>query len=126
MKEPPSKLHELLALALGDYDVIKNDPRYQIDMGSWHCYDAEDKICYLCLAGCVIAKTLEYSHTMCVYTLDVSDRWINASAYLNNLREGVNPYSFRFMFTVTDYILDPIRWRTDMRHFLEYLQLENL
>lgn len=126
MTEPPSKLHELLALALDDYDVISIDSRYRIYMGFWHLYDKNSKVCYVCLAGCVIARTFKFPHTLRADPLDMQGQWTNALAYLNNLREGINPFTFFQMFTISDHQAYPEAWRTDMQHFLEYLQLENL
>ncbi len=53
-------LHELLALAIGDFRKVLADDRYAIDMSTWHepGDDADDR-CHVCLAGSVLAKTIK-------------------------------------------------------------------
>lgn len=50
-------LHELLALALDDFEKVLGDRRYAVDMGAWHERAAGDR-CAVCLAGSVIAQSL--------------------------------------------------------------------
>jgi hypothetical protein len=49
-------LAEVLRLALDDLTAILGDPRYAIDLNSWH--RPADGQCTVCLAGSVIAKSL--------------------------------------------------------------------
>lgn len=53
-------LHELLALAIGDFEKVLEDDRYAINMSSWHAPgpDGDDR-CHVCLAGSVLAKTFQ-------------------------------------------------------------------
>ncbi len=50
-------LHELLALAIGDFEKVLADKRYVIDMGDWHL-PLDNGKCSVCLAGSVLAKSL--------------------------------------------------------------------
>lgn len=54
----PSKLSELLELAVRDALTCEAEPaRYRLDMGSWHS-PGRDGVCHVCLAGAVLAQTL--------------------------------------------------------------------
>lgn len=56
----PTKLSDLLKLAMADYDKTKHDPKYEIDMRTW-CRRWNNEIpCQVCLAGTVLVKTLAY------------------------------------------------------------------
>ena len=66
-KKLPEKLSELIRVALADAKLIQKDPRYKINMSTWHS-PANSRIredtgtrCYVCLAGCVMAKSLGFS-----------------------------------------------------------------
>ena len=51
-------LHELLALALDDFEKVLRDPRYAVQMGDYHMPDEQGRKCHVCLAGAVMAKSL--------------------------------------------------------------------
>lgn len=59
MKKLPTKLHELIYIALHDLEMVEKDPKYSVDMGQWHFYSDQKDVCYVCLAGSVMANTLE-------------------------------------------------------------------
>jgi hypothetical protein len=54
----PDTPSELLTVALADLAAVERDPRYRINMGSWHVPE-EDGTCSVCLAGAVMARTLD-------------------------------------------------------------------
>jgi hypothetical protein len=58
MKDLPDKPSGLLRRALEDLERCRQDPRYEIDMGVWHLSFAPG-VCTVCLAGAVMAQTLE-------------------------------------------------------------------
>lgn len=62
----PDKLHELLHLALHDLEMVQKDPSYTINMGDWHNYSSRVKTCYVCLAGCVMANSLEVPYAVTI------------------------------------------------------------
>ena len=63
MKELPNTLHGLLTVALDDLEKVMKDDRYSIYMGFWHSpITEENNKCNVCLAGCVMAKTLGACH----------------------------------------------------------------
>lgn len=55
-----NSLSELVKLALDDRAKVDADSSYEFDWSEWH-QSAEDEpsICLVCVAGCIIAKTLE-------------------------------------------------------------------
>lgn len=110
MTKPPETLHELLALALADYDIVSQQPGYAINMNSWHTPKDKERTCHVCLAGCVIARTLQYDKDTC-------------AEFLDDLRAGIIPLIWE-RFPVRQYP-NP-NWRGDMQHLLEYLQLQDL
>ena len=61
MKTLPNKASDLLELAMKDIKKIEKNPVYILDMGSWHQPEFQnfDFDCAVCLAGCVMANTLE-------------------------------------------------------------------
>lgn len=52
----PRKPSELIRLALSDLAKCEADPRYMIEMGTWH--EPKGKVCHVCLAGSVMAQTM--------------------------------------------------------------------
>ena len=123
MTKPPETLHELLALALADYDIISQRPGYVIDMMSWHAPKDKERTCHVCLAGCVIARTLQYDKDICAIPDDFDENWAEALEYLDDLRLGIIPLIWK-RFPVRQHP-NP-NWRSDMQHLLEYLQLRGL
>ena len=58
---------ELINTAMIDLEACERDPRYHIEMGLWHTgtdWDTgpSESICNVCLAGAVMAKTLDVNH----------------------------------------------------------------
>ena len=65
MPRLPDKPSELIRLALADLEKVERDPRYKINMGSWHNVIESPStgrpVCAVCLAGAVMAGALEES-----------------------------------------------------------------
>lgn len=55
-------LHELLALAIGDFEKVIANPRYSINLNVWH-EPLDNGKCQVCLAGSVMAMHLGTSPT---------------------------------------------------------------
>lgn len=55
----PGQPSALLRLALHDLEKIENDQDYTVNMINWHIYRLSLDRCEVCLAGAVMAKTLE-------------------------------------------------------------------
>ncbi len=61
MKELPDKPSELIRLALGDLEKVEDSPMYEVDMNLWHTgLNGKFGICHVCLAGAVIASSLQH------------------------------------------------------------------
>ena len=60
MKALPDKLSDLFTVAVNDLEKIQKDNKYKINMPTWHSYNKRNEICYVCMAGAVMAKTLGY------------------------------------------------------------------
>lgn len=56
----PTKLSDLLELALRDLISCERSPRYRVNMDQWHVWRPKQKVCEVCLAGAVIARTLNW------------------------------------------------------------------
>jgi hypothetical protein len=56
----PEKLSELLTTAINDLEACEAAEGYTIDMGVWHQWDGGHETCAVCLAGAVMAQTLEF------------------------------------------------------------------
>jgi hypothetical protein len=54
----PDTLSGLLRVAVRDARLVQKDPAYRLDMGTWHSPTGNER-CSVCLAGAVMAKTLE-------------------------------------------------------------------
>lgn len=57
MKTLPKVPSELITLALNDLELVEKDERYEVNMEVYH-YPSDGK-CLVCLAGAVMAKSLE-------------------------------------------------------------------
>ena len=136
----PTKQWAMLQLALADFDVISKDPRYQINMGSWHepglvrdKFNQVTPICFVCLAGAVMAGTFKQSPHRDLLPRDFSTDWSYVFSALDDMRKGwystnINEASEDTLciYPVTHYNANPAQWRIDMEHFMEYLMLFDL
>lgn len=55
----PRKMSELLRLAVKDAQTCEADPRYRLSMDDWHRYRDSSSQCHVCMAGAVMAQSLE-------------------------------------------------------------------
>jgi hypothetical protein len=56
-KRLPSKISELIVLAVKDCKAVEKDKRYELNMGVFHAPSVNGK-CHVCMAGAVMAKSL--------------------------------------------------------------------
>ena len=71
MNKLPDKPSELIRLALDDLEKAEKSPTYEVNMDRWHTQE-EDGICHVCLAGSVMAFSLDVPAEQ---TIDLTD-WI--------------------------------------------------
>lgn len=83
----PSKPSELLTLALADLAKVERSKRYEVDMTDWHV-PINKNLCKVCLAGSVLAKSLNYpfNKNLGLHLLD--DSIGGKLLALNNFRLG--------------------------------------
>jgi len=59
MTSLPTVLSDLIELALADLTKCEASPDYIVSMDDWwHWYDDDTNVCFVCLAGAVMAQTL--------------------------------------------------------------------
>jgi len=128
----PDKPSELIRLALADLALCAADPNYAIDMGQWHMPD--HGVCQVCLAGAVMAKSLNASRAAELYPEDFPEnrqkikslddfrdgRVCSALAYLghdlSNWGHGARDRE------ITPYRTDPGAFMADMRKLADDLE----
>lgn len=134
-KELPDKLSELLRLAVKDAKLCEEDSNYELNMSFWHQL-VKDK-CIVCLAGSVMAQTLELLPEEVIGCIEDSGFCLDTKkklTYIDMMRSGLLPEGVptyigeRFSFIVScDWKL--IEGRTTWRFYLmaaDYLESEGL
>ena len=87
MKQLPDTLSALIRLAVKDMDLVKADPNYELDMNFWHTPDLTK--CHVCMAGSVIAKTLNCFSEQSLFPSRFADAGIRKKLWsLNSVRLG--------------------------------------
>ena len=128
----PDKPSELIRLALADLALCAADPNYRIDMGEWH--KPEHGVCQVCLAGAVMAKSLNASRAVELYSNDFPENRRKITA-LNDLRQGDVFRAFDEIDLdlsswghnaperdITPYHKDPVGFMADMRRLADDLE----
>lgn len=92
----PDKPSELIRLALGDLELVEQDPRYKVHMNDWH-WANPDGICSVCLAGCVMSKTLKSNPSERISPSKFSSDTKNKLTALDRFREGFITAGFSVM-----------------------------
>lgn len=118
----PDKPSDLIRLALSDLARCERSPKYEIDMGDWHRPNGK---CLVCLAGSVMAKTLEAPMHKRWWPKDFPDQGGKLIA-LDRFRRGDVDIAFEalgFHYSAADrltyrsicpYSRDPKQFRKDM------------
>ena len=112
----------LIRLALADLDKAEQTPGYEIDMDRWH--SPQDGKCLICLAGAVMAFSLNTPKEKCYSDTSFSRTSEQAFSALDSFRAGDIPsglYVLGFkchrQFTcrhITPYVVDPAQFKADM------------
>lgn len=129
----PDKLSELGRLALKDMHVIKQNPNYRIEMVDWHAN--RGGICFVCLAGCVMANTLGAEQSKSIYPVIFgADIQAKLSA-IDSLRQGRLVPALFYLGrnhpaikdrNITWYDYDPKKWEEEMIGIIEELEAKGL
>lgn len=107
----PSKPSALIRQAVRDLQSCERSSRYWIDMHQWHTpHGDHDDVCYVCLAGSVMAQSLgsDPSEVMDPVDLDVEDE--NKMLFLNSLRCGLLLDVVEFNDAFPDHRLSEDEW----------------
>ena len=141
----PSVPSALIKLALSDLAACENDPRYDIDMSYWHRphtrgipFITRKTTCEVCLAGSVMAQTLQCNIDLEVGALDFNseDTVIRLLALdhfrIGSIRMGIKRMcsaedfeklpSSMYHMPIKQYYISPVAWLATMHEFVEKLE----
>jgi hypothetical protein len=143
LKEPPDvpkTLHELLRLALDDFDIVTKQSDVKVDMSTWK-YTNKDNVCLLCFAGSVMRNTFKMEENINSSLFDVffTKPWVMAFFAIDSMRKGHVKSALSFFkmheitfdeklkaekldFDSTYYHNDPAIWRDEMENLYEKLK----
>lgn len=109
----PDKPSELFELALKDFEWVETHPQeFVVNMSNWLLPGGEDSLCSVCLAGAVMARTLnlttkadetsraELTPSMCLSSIDAAK--MHALNYLRDGRVFAALYTLNEMFYPLD------------------------
>ena len=122
----PDKLSDLLELALNDLEKTEKDSNYEIWMGGWHIPSYDRVKCNVCLAGAVMAQTLEYP--LSYNATDVYDPKFLA---LNQVRQGYVTMALwnlghidveSWNVHIIRYSVNPIQFKQTLRDLVPHLR----
>lgn len=96
--KPPKKLSAAIMMALNDLALVKKDPSYKVNMGSWHTpYDTD--LCHVCFAGSVMAKEFGSDPTEELNPFDFGSEWASVFYALNDVRVGLVASALRRFYS---------------------------
>lgn len=131
----PDKLSDLLELALDDLAKTERLPRYVIDMATWHAPMLFSEQCAVCLAGCVLARTvgLDPMEDVGYMWRSLGDEIGRKTDALEDMRVGDLHMALRNMrqkvpkglpetIDITPYATDRRRFKTELRQTVKLLR----
>ncbi len=133
----PTKLSELLELALEDLEETEKTPGFVVDMNRWVA--DIDGVCHVCLAGCVMTQRFCDAPSgdiiapyMLYLTEKISHRDFVCLKALDAIRQGDLELAYIFInddvpdniqsFTVVDYSENPDKFKEQMWEIVRYLK----
>lgn len=133
------KPSELLEVALKDLEAVEHDPRYRIEMNTWHSPDSMDgtKVCFVCFAGAVMAHSLGADPRRYCTPVDFEDHQAyRALVMLERFRKGWVALALRECgyatgglpdnVEVPDHRLGPQGFKQAMRKIVDLLREHDL
>ena len=126
----PNKPSELIDLALADLELCEKDEEYQIDMEVYYDRSISSKVCQVCLAGAVMAQSLErYSTTLfpSSFDCDTSNKLSALDMFRKgSLRTGLRCLSIEPIDTsgvhITPYEDNSVQFKRDMWNLARFLE----
>lgn len=98
--QAPEKLSAAIRLALHDLEIVEKDPRYSVDMNTWHSgsrYSSDGK-CHVCFAGSVMAVSREFDINYCMDAQGSPWDWKLVYHALDEVRRGRVSRALLYMF----------------------------
>ena len=139
---PARRLSNLIRRALSDLAACEIHDDYVVDMRVWHAPGKDSGQCVVCLAGAVMAQTLDAPFGSSVHPSDYIrqndgiDKWLCYSALIaidmarkGELREALTEMGCRVpeqlldFRQITPYSTDSAKFRHDMFNVVAYLDL---
>ena len=131
----PDTLSALIRVGLVDLHKCEKDDKYIINMDDWH-NPYEDGTCAVCLAGSVMAKTLNTNVNERMVPVGTQDGVIEAKLYaLDNARTGCVDRAlghmalyttYKYDRLIVDYEDDPVLFREQMSQLADDLEADAL
>ncbi len=133
----PDKPSELLLLALADLEKAEADSNYFVSMSHWHSSVPSILKCFVCMAGSVMAFSLNASLRERRDPTDYPDRindQLRAIDYLRcgEIEDGLDrlgipmPANLQPSFYVRDYIRSHADFKADIKSLIALLQTYSL
>jgi len=145
MTKLPDKIGDLIRLAVKDLTLCESSPKYGINMNIWHARNEEDNICYVCLAGSVMAQSLgvglKEKKTLNQFPREIDDKlWmLNFCRYMATRQDplgDVNDHctcanydkliESKELREAAEYRKDPGQFKTDMLHLADLMDKHNV
>lgn len=89
--DPPEKLSDLLRLAVRDCKKVEKMKTRKLAMADWHTYDDDERVCFVCMAGAVMDRTLRADHRSDVEPWAFDPVWQSRLFALDTMRQGMLP-----------------------------------
>ena len=131
---------ELIRVALIDLELCEKDDKYFVSMNSWHHPYKKEDICYVCLAGAVMAKSLHMNRARfgepCDFPRQISLKlralnWLREgrvtkgmSVYFESMGDNIIPKIMLEDVSVTPYWANPHNFKVDMHDLADALEKE--
>ena len=142
----PKVPSELLALALSDLELVEKDDKYVINMGFWHTInhnkyiEEETPRCAVCMAGSVLAKTLNLDFTVNYDPAARAEAWECEVYAINSFRQGYIREGFVYLLRydawrssglpsevpIVEYDDDPVEFKNGIRSIIQLLKEKGL
>lgn len=123
----PKLASDLIELALNDLEKCEADPRYQINMGTWHKpIKGSEAVCAVCFAGAVMAQTnmvdINENHNGSALSDADEDRIDALNEFrCGYIREGLDRMGLTINdgvpddFDAADYRVYPAKFKAEMK-----------
>lgn len=116
--ELPNSLPDLIDVAAADMEKVMADPRYKLNMGTWHEGRSFERACVVCLAGSVMACTLKVPVDHTAWLTDFSYDVSRKLSAINDVRLGYIYDAYRNLGQPPPVVCSLNSWCTSVRDAL--------